>query len=64
MKNDETKPCSPSCGKIKGITCDVKSCEFNDGENECTAGHISVGPCDASCSDETICATFRPKTEG
>ena len=64
MKNDETRPCAPFCGKIKGITCDVKGCEYNDGKNECTAGHISVGPTDACCSDETVCATFRPKSEG
>ena len=64
MKNSEQTGCNSSCKKIKGITCDVKGCEYNDGENECTAGHISVGPTDASCSDETVCATFRPKTEG
>ena len=64
MKDDEMKDCGTSCKKIKGITCDVKGCEYNDGKNECTAGHISVGPTDACCSDETVCATFRPKTEG
>ena len=64
MKDKENTGCGTSCKKIKGITCDVKSCEYNDGENECTAGHISVGPTDASCSDDTVCATFRPKTEG
>ena len=64
MKDDEMKDCGTSCKKIKGITCDVKGCEYNDGKNECTAGHISVGPCDACCSDETVCATFRPKNEG
>ncbi len=64
MKDDEMKDCGTSCKKIKGITCDVKGCEYNDGKNECTAGHISVGPTDACCSDETVCATFRPKSEG
>lgn len=64
MKDDEMKECGTSCKKIKGITCDVKGCEYNDGKNECTAGHISVGPTDACCSDETVCATFRPKNEG
>ena len=64
MKENETKECSSTCKKIKGITCDVKSCEYNDGENECMAGHVSVGPCDASSSDETVCATFRPRIEG
>ena len=63
MKNEQTG-CNSSCKKIKGITCDVKGCEYNDGKNECTAGHISVGPTDACCSDETVCATFRPKSEG
>ncbi len=64
MKDDEMKDCGTSCKKIKGITCDVKGCEYNDGKNECTAGHISVGPTDACCSDETVCATFRPKSDG
>ena len=64
MKDDEMKDCGTSCKKIKGITCDVKGCEYNDGKDECTAGHISVGPTDACCSDETVCATFRPKSEG
>ena len=64
MKDDEMKDCGTSCKKIKGITCDVKGCEYNDGKNECTAGHISVGPTDACCSDETVCATFRPTSEG
>ena len=64
MKENENKECGSTCKKIMGITCDVKSCEYNDGENECMAGHISVGPTDASCSDDTVCVTFRPRIEG
>lgn len=47
--------------QIKGIACDVKNCCYNDGENACCAGNICVGPCDADCSSETVCATFKPK---
>ena len=53
-----------SAKKVKGITCDVRECQYHDGENTCMAGHVSVGPTDAKCSSETVCATFRPKTEG
>ena len=46
---------------IKGVLCDVKNCAYNDGSNECYAGCISVGPCEANCSANTSCATFKPK---
>ena len=65
MKETNAKDLGPSCKQIKGITCDVQHCKYHDGEkNQCMAGHISVGPCDASCSSDTVCATFRPKDEG
>ena len=61
MNNNEGR----CCGKdvIKRITCDVKNCEYHDGENKCTAGHITVGPVSAQTSGETLCATFKTKTE-
>ena len=46
---------------IKGVVCDVRNCAYHNGECECCAGSISVGPCDADCSAGTACATFKPK---
>lgn len=46
---------------IKGINCDVVNCVYHDGKSECYAGEISVGPRDAKCSSNTVCATFKPK---
>ena len=46
---------------IKGIVCDVKNCAYHAGQNNCCAGSISVGPCDAKCSANTNCATFKPR---
>ncbi len=46
---------------IKGISCDVKNCAFHGGESDCYAGKICVGPCDAKCSANTVCATFKPR---
>ena len=47
----------------KGITCDVKNCQYHEGECYCTAQKISVGPSYADCSTDTICATFKPKKD-
>lgn len=49
------------------IYCDVVNCAYNDDLCHCTAPKIEVGiksanSCTASCSGETQCATFRPKT--
>ena len=46
---------------IKGIMCDVKNCAYHNGQSECYAGCISVGPREADCSKDTACATFKPK---
>ena len=43
---------------IKGIRCDVKNCVYHDRDTYCMAGEIAVGPCNATCSSETACATF------
>ncbi|MBC8576559.1 DUF1540 domain-containing protein [Yanshouia hominis] len=46
------------------ICCNVQNCAYND-DCRCTAKKVDVGPqycaCTAGCSDETVCATFRPK---
>ncbi len=62
----EDKKCKTECkidsGKyIKGIVCDVKNCAYHNGESHCYAGCICVGPCDAKCSANTVCATFKPR---
>jgi len=63
----EEKKYQTECGngckkqKIKGITCDVKNCVYHEGENDCYAGCISVGPHSATTSSATACATFKSK---
>ena len=44
---------------IEGIKCDVKNCEYHDKQCHCTASEVHVGPQYASCSTETVCATFK-----
>lgn len=56
---DEKKPKNH---KIKGINCDVKNCVYHDGECNCTADRVAVGPTYASSCSDTVCATFRPKS--
>lgn len=56
-KNDFDK----NAHHIKGVNCDVKNCVYHDGECDCTASRISVGPSYASSSTDTVCATFKQK---
>jgi hypothetical protein len=61
----EEKKYSVECeaGKcIKGIVCDAAHCAYNNGHNACCAKQITVGPANANCSSDTVCATFKPKT--
>ncbi len=46
---------------IDGITCDAKNCVHHDGDNYCTAKHITVGNIIALSASETRCATFEPR---
>lgn len=48
---------------IKGISCAVKNCQYHDGDCKCKAGSVAVGPANACCSAETVCATFRRREE-
>ena len=62
----EERKYETSCGGerhkyVKGINCSVENCVYHDGKTECYAGEICVGPCDATCSSSTACATFKPK---
>ena len=47
---------------IGGISCNVKNCVYNDGQEYCTAARIHVGPSYAVSSVETVCATFQPRS--
>lgn len=58
----EEKKCD--CRHIKGIVCSVKNCIHHAEANVCTAPEIAVGPTSACSSSETLCVTFRPKSEG
>ena len=61
--NNERNCCANSKNVIKGITCDVVTCQYHTGEGHCTAGHIKVGPNQAEVSRETLCTTFKNRTE-
>ena len=62
----EEKKYKTDCGcernkRIKGVNCDVTHCVYHNGRTECYAEEISIGPRDADCSANTVCATFKPK---
>lgn len=46
---------------IKGITCEVDTCEYHTTENRCGAGSIKVTPYGATAKEETDCSTFKRK---
>jgi len=45
------------------IVCNVKNCFYHDGECNCLAERIAVGPNYASSCTDTVCATFKPKSQ-
>ncbi|MDD2269000.1 MAG: DUF1540 domain-containing protein [Eubacteriales bacterium] len=47
---------------IERISCSVRNCVYHDGELHCTAKRISVGTTAATSCGETMCATFKPRT--
>lgn len=66
MKNYEENKYETECKcntdkHIKGIRCDVCSCVYHNGQSQCCAGEIYVGPHDAKSSANTECSTFKPK---
>ncbi len=61
--NNEKKCCGSPKKVIPGITCEVANCQYHESDGHCTAGHIKVGPHAAHASTETLCTTFRNKTE-
>jgi len=48
---------------IKGIACSVENCHYHDGDTQCIAGKIAVGPSSATACRDTLCATFKVKEE-
>ncbi|HPE95449.1 MAG TPA: DUF1540 domain-containing protein [Bacillota bacterium] len=48
---------------INGISCDCKNCVYHEDECFCTASRVSVGTTLACCSSETVCATFKPRSD-
>ncbi len=48
---------------LKGVSCDACQCVHHGKENTCHAKEIAVGPHNASCSYETVCATFKAKED-
>lgn len=61
--NKENNCCSSARNVIKGITCEVVTCKYHEGNGNCTAGHIKVGPNQAEAKRETLCTTFENRTE-
>lgn len=58
---NENKVQEESTRRIKGVCCDVKNCVHHEGECDCTANRIAVGPSYASSCTDTVCATFKQK---
>jgi hypothetical protein len=52
--------------EIKGITCEVENCIYQDINGNCNAGHIKVGNPNAQKRSETKCETFEcmPSCQG
>ena len=47
---------------IDGISCDARNCVYHDGDNYCTAKHVSIGSMTAASAAETRCATFEARS--
>ena len=48
--------------KLKGVSCDVRNCIYNDLHSHCTAEKIAVGPTYAASCTDTVCASFRQRS--
>ena len=50
-------------GGVNHVACSVKNCvHHRDASEECTARSIKVGPTFAKSVDDTVCATYSPKS--
>lgn len=45
---------------LEGVKCVVNTCIYHSKDDRCTANKIEIRPRNASTSDDTDCATFRP----
>lgn len=63
MNNEKSFCGNKNNNVIKGITCDVITCAYHEGDGKCCAGHIKVGPNQAHVDRETLCTTFKNRTE-
>ncbi len=46
---------------IKGITCEVNTCQYHTQDNHCSAGNITVTHFGADTKEQTDCSTFKKK---
>ena len=53
----------PKKDHISGIHCEVTNCVYHDQKCSCAADQIKVGPTYASSSADTVCSTFKQKSE-
>lgn len=47
---------------ITRVKCVVDSCDYWDSGDHCMASSIEIQPPDAADTEETDCATFKPKS--
>jgi len=47
---------------ITRVKCVVDTCEYYENGDHCVASSIEIQPPNASDTEETDCATFRPKS--
>lgn len=45
---------------LDGVRCVVNTCHYNSNGTHCTASSIQIQPKNASTTEETDCATFKP----
>ncbi len=62
MNSNSTENGCKTCRSNQGVSCDVSNCVYHDGSCTCTAEKINVGPSYATSSTDTVCATFKQKT--
>jgi hypothetical protein len=65
MNDEKNRKISCDCEQkyLEGVRCGVKNCIWHCEETHCTADAISVGPDRATTSSQTLCATFREKSD-
>ncbi|MBQ9748726.1 MAG: DUF1540 domain-containing protein [Clostridia bacterium] len=63
MNTNSNESSCKTCRSNQGVSCDVSNCVYHDGTCTCIAEKINVGPSYATSSTDTICATFKQRTE-